>query len=199
LNFLAHIYLSKGINDLMLGNFMADAVKGRKYLDYPRALSDGILLHRFIDDYTDNHPVVEVSKDLLRPHFGRYASPVSDIVYDHFLAVNFNEITGLILADFVQEVYHYMHENRKLLTPFSQEILPYMIKHNWLENYQYKDGLDKIFRQFGRRIGVGELFDSVTAVVWDDYQRFESNFKLFFPLLEEATDQKRTSLVSVNI
>jgi acyl carrier protein phosphodiesterase len=178
----------------MLGNFMADSIKGKKYLDYPKEFSNGIQLHRFIDSYTDSHEQVGVTKNRLRQAFGRYASPVSDIVYDHFLAVNFTEITGLNLHDFVHEVYGYMDANKTLMTPFIQEILPYMIKHNWLENYQHREGLNKIFKQFGRRIGVGDLLDSATDIVWGDYANYENDFRLFFPQLEKAVDAKRLEL-----
>lgn len=196
MNFLAHIYLSQDINPLMLGNFMADSVKGKKYLDYPKDISNGMVLHRFIDDFTDKHELVKASQVLLKPNFGRYSPLVSDIVYDHFLARNFTEITGLNLAAFVQEVYQYMQDNRLLMTPFSQEILPYMIKNNWLENYQHQEELHKIFKQFGRRIGVGELFDAVTEVVWNQYEEFEANFRLFFPELEKAVSIKMVEFES---
>ena len=179
----------------MLGNFMADSVKGKKYLDYPEEISTGIILHRFIDNYTDTHELVSVSKNLLRPSFGRYASPVSDIVYDHFLALHFEEFTGLKLQSYVQEVYKYMEENQSVMTDFSKEVLPYMIKQNWLENYQHKEPLQKIFSQFGKRIGVGDLFDTVTDVVWDNYDQFEMNFKLFFPELKNAVHEKHSSLL----
>ena len=55
MNFLAHIYLS-GNNDLVtIGNFMADGIHGKKYLDFPKDIQTGILLHRQIDTFTDAH------------------------------------------------------------------------------------------------------------------------------------------------
>lgn len=180
----------------MLGNFMADSIKGKRYLDYPKEISNGIVLHRFIDDFTDHHHQVTVTKNRLREVFGRYASPVSDIIYDHFLAVNFTELTGLDLHIFVQSVYRYMDANKSSMTPVIQDILPYMIEHNWLENYQDREGLNKIFRQFGRRIGVDDLLDTATDIVWAGYADFENDFRLFFPELEKAVDDKRLQLSS---
>ena len=194
MNFLAHIYLSNGINHLMLGNFMADSIKGKKYLDYPDEISKGIQLHRFIDNFTDTHPIVLNTKIMLRPHFGRYSPLVSDIVYDHFLALNFEQITGLELEAYVIEVYAYMHQNEADMTDFAKGILPYMSKHNWLLNYNHKEGLQKIFNQFGRRIGVEELFDNVTDVVWEDYSKYESDFYSFWKELEVAVNEKLNTL-----
>ena len=43
MNFLAHIYLS-GDNDLIkIGNFMADGVRGNKYLNYPEEIQKGMM------------------------------------------------------------------------------------------------------------------------------------------------------------
>lgn len=178
----------------MLGNFMADSIKGNQYLNYPENISKGILLHRFIDSFTDSHEIVNENKTLLRNDFGRYSPIVSDIVYDHFLAVHFEQYAGLTLSKFINEVYQYMDTHKIDMTPFAQEVIPYMIQYNWLENYQYKDGLQKIFNQFGRRIGVQQLFDNVTDVVWGNYTAFEENFHQFFPILESAVDNQRKTL-----
>ena len=59
MNFLAHLYLSKSNENIIIGNFIADAVKGKKYNNYPKEIKAGILLHREIDNYTDNHPIVK--------------------------------------------------------------------------------------------------------------------------------------------
>ena len=59
MNFLAHIYLS-GDNDLItIGNFMADGIKGKRYLKFPPDIQKGIILHRAIDTFTDAHPIVK--------------------------------------------------------------------------------------------------------------------------------------------
>ena len=55
MNFLGHLALSGNDNDVLFGNFIADAIKGKSYLDWPKKVQKGILLHRFIDDFTDTH------------------------------------------------------------------------------------------------------------------------------------------------
>ena len=46
MNFLAHLYLSKDNKNILIGNFIADAVKGKKHENYPKEIQAGILLHR---------------------------------------------------------------------------------------------------------------------------------------------------------
>ena len=61
MNFLAHIYLSGEDQGITIGNFIADGIKGKKYLSYSEDMQKGILLHRSIDSFTDQHPVVRQS------------------------------------------------------------------------------------------------------------------------------------------
>ena len=69
MNFLAHIFLSGNDEEVMIGNFIADAVKGRDYLGYSDGIVKGILLHRRIDAFTDSHVVVGQSKQRSRPKY----------------------------------------------------------------------------------------------------------------------------------
>lgn len=98
MNYLAHIFLSGKNRKVQIGNFVGDAVKGRAYDDYPPAFRKGILLHRTIDDYADHHPLV-------RGDFGCYARVLTDIYFDHFLAVGFREYSGRSLRSFTLGFY----------------------------------------------------------------------------------------------
>ena len=84
MNFLAHLYLSGNDEPLMVGNFIADHIRGYDWKAFPQQIQNGILLHRFIDEYTDNHPIVEQSKALMRNTFHKYTPVISDIYFDHF-------------------------------------------------------------------------------------------------------------------
>ncbi len=196
MNFLAHIYLSKGFNEVMLGNFMADDIKGKKYMEYPPDIIKGILLHRFIDDFTDKHPIVSDTKIRLRPYFGKYSPVVSDIIYDHFLALHFEKYAHEPLEDYVQKVYSFFLDNKGVFNTHLQEMLPYMIRQNWLVNYQYRDGLQNVFTQFSKRIGVGDMLVSAPEVLFNNYKEFEHDFFAFFPLLEAAAEQKLYELTN---
>ncbi|MFB6306757.1 MAG: DUF479 domain-containing protein, partial [Flavobacteriales bacterium] len=76
MNILAHIVLSGEDEKCITGNFIGDAVKGKKYLNYSRAFQKGILLHRAIDHHTDTHPIVQKGKARLRSKYGKYAGVV---------------------------------------------------------------------------------------------------------------------------
>ena len=87
MNFLGHIYLTPDNDSLLLGNFIADHVKGDPDRQFPKTIADGIRLHRAIDSFTDGHPLVRQGVDRFRSTQGRYAHVVIDAVYDHVLAL----------------------------------------------------------------------------------------------------------------
>ena len=49
MNILAHLYLSGQNEDVIIGNFIGDFVKGKQIQKYPEEIVKGIRLHREID------------------------------------------------------------------------------------------------------------------------------------------------------
>ena len=45
----------------MIGNFIADHIKGNKYEGFSKEIQQGIFLHREIDTFTDAHAIVRKS------------------------------------------------------------------------------------------------------------------------------------------
>ncbi|MCF6183790.1 MAG: ACP phosphodiesterase [Bacteroidales bacterium] len=101
MNFLAHIFLSGDNEAVKFGNFTGDWVKGKSYNNFPREIQKGILLHRKIDSYTDSHNTVKKSILKIRPAYGKYSGVVTDILYDHFLAQNWQIYSESSLKDYV--------------------------------------------------------------------------------------------------
>ena len=125
MNFLAHFYLAGEDTGLLIGNFIADAVKGSALNAYPDEIRRGIVMHRNIDHFTDTHPVTAQSKNLLREEFNHYSGVIVDVFYDHFLAKNWAEFHAEPFTDYTQRIYsllelHSGHfpERPKMMLPF---------------------------------------------------------------------------------
>ena len=73
MNYLSHIYLSGDSEEVKLGNFIGDFVKGQQFLKFPPNVGKGILLHRQIDSFTDSHCIVNECIVKLRPGFWKYS------------------------------------------------------------------------------------------------------------------------------
>lgn len=120
MNYLAHIFLSGNHGQIQVGNFIGDFVKGNRMKDYPASISKGIILHRKIDEFTDNHPVVRETVAFVKPQFGRYSAIIVDMYFDHFLAINFNRYTSKSIHLFAFQFY--------ILVLFNYRHLPLKVK-----------------------------------------------------------------------
>ncbi len=79
MNYLAHAYLSFNDPEILVGNMISDFVKGKKKFDYPTGIQAGIMLHRIIDTFTDNHPCTGKAKSFSAP-LRLYSGAFIDVV-----------------------------------------------------------------------------------------------------------------------
>lgn len=194
MNYLAHIYLSGDDDELRIGNFIADSVKGKKLLRYPERIRKGITLHRAIDFYTDTHPVFRQSVRRLFPRYSHYSSVIVDLLYDHFLAANWSAYSSVPLSIFVEEFYGLLEENYQHLPKRVQGFLPIMVQQNWLLNYATIEGIGKILWQMNRRTGNKAKMDLAVEELEAHYGEFKLEFVEIFEDLMDFCSKKIPSL-----
>ncbi len=185
MNYLAHIYLSEGNENIQLGNFFADAVKGNSYLSYPGEIQKGILLHRKIDTFTDFHPVVKKSKARLKSKFGLYKGIIIDIFYDHFLARNWQLFSDVSLGDFADSFYTILLKNMSILPEKTQFVVPFLVKQNWLKSYASLEGIEKVLVGMNKRTNNHSGMDLAMGDLVDHFDELDNDFHTFFPELKE--------------
>lgn len=196
MNFLAHLYLSEDNTNIMIGNFIADSVKGNNFTHFHPEIQQGIRLHREIDTFTDAHEIVRISKRRLHKRYGLYAGVVIDIFYDHYLARNWHLYSAIPLALYVHEVYELLQKHFDLLPEKTQHMLPFMIEHNWLYNYQYKEGIERVMNGMNRRTkNRAQMNLAIEDLVALDTE-FENDFTMFFKELRTFSHQKLIDLQS---
>jgi acyl carrier protein phosphodiesterase len=183
LNFLAHIYLSGDSLKIQIGNFIADSIKGKQFEDFDDEIQKGIRLHRAIDAYTDQHPIVQQSTERLKETQKRYAPVAVDIFYDHFLAKNWENYHQEPLESFVNNFYENIQQYHAILPSEVQYMLPYMIRQNWLYNYQKMKGIERVFEGMSQRTSFQSNLLNAPQDLQTHYQDFEQDFTLFFPEL----------------
>lgn len=143
MNFLAHLYLSGDSDGIRTGNFIGDYVKGSHYNRYNGDIRKGILLHRAIDSFTDNHPAFREASGVFRQRYGRYSGIVTDVAFDHLLARRWDEFSECSLRQFAGSVHNTLM-SAFLTLPFRvQQFLPVMISNRRLESYATLEGTGK--------------------------------------------------------
>lgn len=194
MNYLGHMFLSGDDPELMMGNFIADAVKGNKIDDFPESVRRGILLHRKIDTFTDSHPSSRALSQFLNPYFRKYSGVVVDMYYDHFLARNWENFSQEDIRVFTERNYLFLHSRIQELPPKSKRILPFMMEDNWLMAYASFGGLDKAFRGMARRTPFFSGMEKGVAVLRDHYAECKLHFDCFMPEVIAFVAQEKEKL-----
>jgi acyl carrier protein phosphodiesterase len=194
LNFLAHIYLSNNIPNIIIGNFIADHIPGNHFTHFHPEIQKGILLHREIDTFTDAHSIVRKSKRRLHPRYRHYKGVIIDIFYDHYLAKNWANYSDVPLADFAQSFYDLLEDNFEILPDKTKHLLPYLIEYNWLYNYQYIEGIQKVLNGMNNRTKQKSQMNLAVEDLRNLHSEFEEDFTVFFEDLRNFSNQKLLEL-----
>ncbi len=174
----------------MIGNFIADFVKGKKKDEYPDEIRKGIELHRFIDHFTDHHEVVLNSIRRIHDRQEKYSGVVVDILYDHFLAANFSDYSEVPLQEFSQKTYSVLQTNWNSLPEGVHFFLPFMIERNWLLNYATVDGIGRALAGLSKRVKYENNMHEALLDLNEHYKDLESDFRIFFPELMKEVEKR---------
>lgn len=194
MNFLAHLFLSGSDNQILIGNFIADGIRGKELDIYPKGIRDGILLHRRIDTFTDSHPIVKQTVYKLRNSSAKYAPVVSDVVYDHFLAHNWKNYSPITLQKFAHDKYEILRENRRFVPERMKFVLTSMIRQDWLVHYAELSGIAKTLKNMSKRVHFANNMASAINDLEQYYDLFQKDFEDFFPLLQQYVAEELQKL-----
>lgn len=190
MNFLAHIYLSNNNTNIIIGNYIADHIKGNKLQEYPEEIQKGIQLHRAIDTYTDTHKTVRKSKRRLHERYGHYDGVIIDIFYDHFLAKNWDNYSAIPLEVYSKSIYNLLNENENILPERSIQFLRYMIEYDILYNYQSLEGIQKVLNGMNYRTKGKSQMNLAIEDLQLLNKELEEDFTTFFEDLRNFSNQK---------
>ena len=177
-----------------IGNFMADGIKGKKYLKYSDEIQKGILLHRWIDTYTDSHPIVKKSTKRLHKKYGHYSGVIVDILYDHFLAKNWSHYHDTPLDQYVLDFYKLLQDNHGLLTGRIQQMMIPMMEQNWLLSYANLAGIRTVLYNMNIRTKRRVAMDKAIEDLEEHYDSFEDEFTRFFEELRTFVNVKQKEI-----
>lgn len=172
MNYLAHLILSGDDGDVIFGNFIGDAIKGKQYQNYSVSIQKGILLHRQIDTFTDSHPVYLQSKRRFYKNYPKISGVITDILYDHLLCIEWDKYTNEKLPLFIKKSYDYLDTCIHQMPPRMIPVYAHMRANDWFSRYQTIEGTALSLMQIGKRMGFG-------SSVGDSVMEFKQNQKMF--------------------
>jgi len=191
MNFLAHLVLSPKETDFISGNIAADFLRGSDRKFVSKGVQSGILMHQFVDQFTDTHALVKTSKDRVKKHFRLLSGVLVDVFYDHFLAKDFEHIANVSLEEFCEFIYETLGKNISELPPRLQRFVPVMIRENILYSYRKLSGVQTALSRINLRMTKKFSVYLAMAILNDRYEFFENDFRQYFPCLIDVTESFR--------
>jgi len=199
LNFLMHIYLSKGYPREMVGNFLGDFVKGniQDISINDRYLKLGIILHRKIDSFSEKNDIFKKSKSRFPKELYRFSGILVDVVYDHFLAKNFKTIENQELDIFLQDFYRNLSKVR-IDTFIKKEkilLIKRIVSENWLYRYKDKFFIQECIKGLSKRIKRENRLKDSILYLDKYYSLLERDFFIFLPTVQKFVAQTKIDLL----
>lgn len=185
MNYLAHTLLSKNQIDYQLGNLLSDTLKGRAWDGCSQAHRDGLAMHKAIDRFTDDSPVVD--RAVARLGSGYLKGVVMDITFDHFLSKHWSCFVTVSQADFIAEFYQRAERHLDALSPTGETFIRRVVDYDILNAYHTFDDLAVVLTRVNNRLS-DKLLSKESATDYlprlaDKYDALEDDFLAFFPTL----------------
>lgn len=190
MNYLAHAYLSFHQEEILVGNFIGDFVKGKMMVQFPKGIRHGIQLHRAIDKFTDTHPLVRAGQTYLRPKFGHYSTVITDIYFDYFLGKNWDKYSNQPLDTFALSVYDQVSKYEAYFPDHFGNLFYWMKKDNWLYNYSTIRGIQMSLTGLSKRTRFDSKMEEAHLALLEREAEFEIIFFAFFEDLRTFAKQK---------
>lgn len=181
MNYLAHLCLSDGSPDSILGNFLGDFVKGRPEGRFAAPVVRGIRLHRAVDTFTDEHPVVCRALERIAPERRRFAGIAIDMAFDHFLARGWAEEAPADFDALRAHAYAVLRAREADLPPRLRRILPSLTDDDWLGSYAAFDGVAFALHRMSRRLSRPNALGTTAEDIRHAYDDLARDFEAFWP------------------
>jgi acyl carrier protein phosphodiesterase len=188
MNYLAHLYLSGNEHGVILGSLLEDYISGGIENNIngklPVSVKKGLRLHRYIDSFTDTDEVVKEVKQIFYPDFGKYSSVVVDVMFDHFLHLNWDKFSKEPFDVFKNRIYFSLStQYLELQPPKLKDLVNSMLEHDWLKNYIHFWGLERSLYSLNKRVAGVDLTQSVNLMKLH-YDFINEKFLDFFSRLK---------------
>lgn len=172
----------------MVGNLLPDFAKKIDKEIYSAEVIQGAELHRFIDSFTDQHPLFRQSRMRISAERRRFSAVLVDIFYDHFLALHWERYSGDTLLDSTRSFYRHLSTAEMPLPTRLSEAITRMEKIDLLFNYSTLEGMQHAVNRVSQRIRFeNNLYGGVEELT-NNFSALEADFHPFFMELEKAVE-----------
>ncbi len=173
----------------MLGNFLGDFLSNPEVAQLPPPVAAGVALHRQIDMFTDNHPLIRQGVARLRPRHGKYAPVVIDVFYDYILSRQWEQLPLGNMEQFHEKSYQLLADNLNIMPVWLRPQVHDMVQARWLRQYGSIAGIEDTFRRMRYRVTRPDLLDGVGESLLEQEAMLTLDFVRFFPEVMDFTEK----------
>ncbi|WP_394250442.1 ACP phosphodiesterase [Vibrio profundi] len=190
MNYLAHLHIAQHCNSNLAGNLLGDFVKGDPNKQFASDLSDGIKLHRYVDRFTDSHPVAKHCKSLFPDETRRFSPIALDVFWDHFLAKHWKQFHESELAEFCVRTHQEIDKQMEPHWPDNFKFVhDKMWQGRWLESYQHLGSIELVLSRMSQRRPRLAPLESCYPVLEQKYELLQRHFFELYPDILDSARQ----------
>ena len=186
-NLLAHAFLANGVPDRIVGQLCGDFVRGSDLSAYPPLVQVGIRCHRAVDTFTDQHAETLAARNLFQAPHRRFAGIAVDVIYDHFLASDWDQYSDVPLQEYTSLVADSLAARHEVLPEGLRRFKGLLDVEDTLYRNLQRDHIDLTLQRIsGRRESFSDLA-TIAPLAWAQEPALKRSFDRFFPQLLSYT------------
>ena len=157
-------------------------------------MRQGIVLHRYVDRWTDHSSVVKKLRRQFPREFRRYAGIIIDLAFDHELAINWWRYMPGSLERFDLEVRDLLRDNSELVPEKLTGFMRYADRHGLFTAYREEDVTLYALAGVGTRLSRPNPLHRVSEIWPQLAPEFKLSFRQFFPQIQsEVLDWRKNT------
>lgn len=189
MNFLAHAELARHGSDVfMLGNLVADGIKGPVPVTADTELARGVRFHRKMDALIDQHEMTLSLKQQSPKAQRRVCGIALDIVWDHFLARLYHD------EHLNQRVYDVLIRHTFMIPERQTRLFEHLCRENWLKAYGDFGFTCRAIAGVGTRLSGPNRLAELTPWLEREYSLLEDSFHQIWPWMQRAACEHAAAL-----
>jgi len=182
MNFLFHMLLSGDDDQILVGNFIGDFVKGNLDGRFPERIRQGVTLHRRIDSFASRSELFQQSRRRIDPHYGLYRGAMVDLFYDHILVKEWNNWSDEPFNKYLARCRTIITQNHQVLPERMQPLVPYIFEE-LLPSYGKVSGIGKALERMSRRVKRSNPLAGGEVELVRHYDGLLADFCRFMPMV----------------
>jgi acyl carrier protein phosphodiesterase len=180
--------LSGADEQVLVGNFMGDFVKGPLTDRFPEGIRRGVTLHRRIDSFASRDELFKRSRLRLDPYYGLYRGVLVDLFYDHFLVNEWSRWSHEPFERYLARTRSVIDRHLTELPERMQPLVP-VIFEKLLPSYGEVGGIGSALERMSHRVVRANPLAGGEGELRRHYADLQSDFRCFMPLVRSFAEQ----------